>query len=188
MRRPTQRTGVDAICEYPGRSARSRLLATRCWPGLPATAASMCRRQWPQFSAAEIRAMRGIPYPDLAFARAHALRRRRDREPSLRAHGARSLCDVPSRGRLPAGPDRCRTASSWSCSMARRWPSRTWPCSCWRGSWTMCLPSAARAPRSPAPPRAIPAGRRSRRSPGATAPTSSSCFPTVASRRCSSGR
>ena len=52
----------------------------------------------------------------------------------------------------------------------------------------LCWPVAASMRRSSAPHPATPAAPRSTPLPGATASTSSSCFPKAGSRRCSSGR
>ena len=161
---------------------------TRSLPGLRATAGSMCRSDWPQFSAAEIRAMRGLPYPDLAIRLLTPFLGGEIDACRLRAAGARSLRDVPPRRRLPAGADRRQhlrpravprpDAGLQGCGDA--------------ASGAADGPCAGRARRSArrssAPPRATPAARRSTPSPGATAPTSSSCFRTARFRRCSSGR
>jgi threonine synthase len=52
--------------------------------------------------------------------------------------------------------------SCWNCPTARRWPSRTWPCSCWATCSSTCWSGAASSSTSSAPPPATPAGGRVR--------------------------
>ena len=89
--------------------------------------------EWPHFSAAEIRAMRGLSYAELAIRVLTPFLGGEIGGATFRADRARGLCQLQPRGRLPAGADRTPTASCSSCSTARRWPSRTWRCSCSRG-------------------------------------------------------
>ena len=89
--------------------------------------------EWPSFSAAEIRAMRGLAYPDLAIRVltpflggeiAAAVFEQMVRE-AYATFRHEAVCPLVQIG--------AEHASSSSSSTARRWPSRTWPCSCWRG-------------------------------------------------------
>ena len=94
-----------------------------------------------------------------------AVRRARPRcGDALRSLCERGLRDVPPSGRRPARADRPPTSGCWSCSTARRWRSRTSPCSSSAGCSTTCSASAASGSRSSARRAATPARRRSTRS------------------------
>jgi threonine synthase len=88
--------------------------------------------EWPRFSHDHIRRMRGLSYAELAIRLLRpyvggeiedAAFERIVRE----AYGTfrhDAVCPL-----IQTGPT---TNSCSNSSTARRWPSRTWPCSCWR--------------------------------------------------------
>ena len=132
--RPAEGSGPrDAICEYARPGARARLL--RRPPGGPRPRRRpLCARG---VAAARRRdAIAGWPAgpmprsPSRSSARSSAARSpTRD----LGAHVRDGLCQLPPPGGRAARPARRRTSGCWSCSTGRRSPSRTSPCSSWRG-------------------------------------------------------
>ncbi len=145
---------------------------------------------WPHFSAADLRALRGLPY---AGARRARHRSRSSATPSRSRRCRRSAATpMPASATRPIVPLvqlEDRPVGRRSCSTARPSPSRTWPCSCSAGCSTTCWPSGASGSPSSAPPPAIPARRRSRPARGRERhrhrhPASR----TAAPARCSAGR
>ena len=92
--------------------------------------------EWPHLSPADLRAMRGLPYPELAAACctcSWANYRARDAAGAL----PRRLCRLRPPGGRPLVQLETGSGRS-SCSTARRSPSRTWRCSCSAGCSTWC--------------------------------------------------
>ena len=74
------------------------------------------------------------PYAEIAARHHRALRRRRDRpRDALDELIDEAYADLPPSRRSTPLVEIGPATSCSSCSTARRWPSRTWPCSSWRG-------------------------------------------------------
>ena len=87
--------------------------------------------EWPQFSKAEIAALKGQPYVEVAYRVMRPFVGDAFDEATFRRliGEAYASFETPEVAPLkPLGDERACTCSS--CSMARRSPSRTWRCSC----------------------------------------------------------
>jgi hypothetical protein len=118
---------------------------------------------YPQVDAATLQRWRGLPYHELAF---EILSLYIDDIP---ADDLRALCAKTYTAEVFGSPaivplkkleDGC---SSRPCPTARRWPSRTWRCSCWATCSSTNWPAAASRSTSWARPPATPAARPSTR-------------------------
>ena len=157
------------ISTRDGRSRPERLSFDECCsPGWRVTAGFSCRRTWPRFDAAQIRALAGRSYAEIAVrgddARSSARRSTRRRCARLveAAYAGFDHAAVAPLKQLGAGSLAARAVPRPDAGLQGLRAAAAWA-----GCSTMCWRSAASASPSSAPPRAIPARRRSR--PAATA-------------------
>ena len=98
--------------------------------------------QLPQVSAQTLESWRGLSYADLAFEVLSLFAtdipaedlRRLTRAANTQVFSSETSC------RCARWPAACRC---WACQRARRWRSRTWPCSSWARSSNTCWASVA---------------------------------------------
>ena len=105
-------------------------LSTRCCsPGWRVTAGSIVPAAWPRFDAAQIRALAGRSYAEIAVAVTTPFIGERGRRGGAAAARRGRLCRLRPCGGGAAEAARRRISGCSSCSTARRWPSRTTRCS-----------------------------------------------------------
>lgn len=99
---------------------------------------------YPRVDAATLARWRGLPYADLAF---EILSLYIDDIPAadLKAIVHRTYTEASSARRRSRRSSRWRRGWRWSrCPTGRRWPSRTWRCSCWASCSSTNWAAAAR--------------------------------------------
>jgi len=89
-----QRTANDALCEHT-RGSTALGFSDAALTGLARDGGLYVPQEWPQFSTAEIRDMRGLAYPDLAIRLLTPFLGGQNRGRRVREAGARSLCHLP---------------------------------------------------------------------------------------------
>ena len=77
--------------------------------------------------------MRGLAYPDLAIRVLTPFLGGEIEPPVFERLVREAYATFRHEAVCPLVQTGAEHASSSSCSTARRWPSRTWRCSCWRG-------------------------------------------------------
>ena len=138
-RRPAPRDRRADVREYVSTRGRAPELGspTSCSPGLATDGGLYVPGRWPSLPPPTCSTRRRT-YADVAAAVMQPFVGDEIAPAALAAMCARRLRDVPPPGRRPARADRPPTSGSPSCSTARRWRSRTSPCSSSAGCSTTC--------------------------------------------------
>ncbi len=127
---------------------------TSCSKAWRPTAGCTCRRRTRSVDAATLARWRGLPYAELAF---EILSLYIDDIPAadLQAPVPRHLHRAGLRHAADHAAEAARATACTCrpCPTARRWPSRTWRCSCWATCSNTNWRAAARSSTSWAPPR-----------------------------------